>query len=208
MYPTCRAAGPRRPPITSHSFVCDSNRSVFSLSCGATMPSCTFVLNNRPFTTLISPVGIYTAFSGNGEHRNNPDSVAVPDGGPIPGGVYYIVDRESGGMLGSIRDWALGRDQWFALYRDDGRVDDYTFVQAVSRGLFRLHPLGPRRMSTGCIVLQYRTEFDRLREHLIKSPSELIPGSALRTHGTICVGAAAPDILQRGKGQPGRQAIA
>ncbi|WP_254367149.1 tlde1 domain-containing protein [Paraburkholderia sp. NMBU_R16] len=34
--------------------------------------------------------------------------------------------------------------QWFALYRNDGVVDDYTFIDGVRRGNFRLHPNVPR----------------------------------------------------------------
>lgn len=100
------------------------------------MPSCTFVLNRQTMSSVISPVGWFAAFSGNGPHRNNPDSQNVANDGPIPTGSYYIVDRKSGGALGPLRDWVLGRDEWFALYRDDGSVDDATFVQSVARGQF------------------------------------------------------------------------
>jgi hypothetical protein len=89
----------------------------------------------------------------------------LPDGIEDVLRVYYIVARQSGGLIGPARDWLLGRDEWFALYRDDNAVDDWTFIRSVKRGLFRLHPLGPRRMSTGCVVLLYREEFDRLRQH-------------------------------------------
>ncbi|MDE8555645.1 DUF2778 domain-containing protein [Pantoea vagans] len=32
---------------------------------------------------------------------------------------------------------------WFGLFRDDGKIDDLTFVQGIRRGNFRLHPIGP-----------------------------------------------------------------
>jgi hypothetical protein len=159
------------------------------------MASCTFILNGQNQSTLITPVGTLTAFSGDGPNRNNPASEGVPDGGPIPGGMYYIVARQSGGLIGPARDWLLGRDEWFALYRDDDSIDDWTFIRDVKRGLFRMHPLGPRRMSTGCIVLQYREEFERLRKHLLSSPPDHIPGSGLPSYGTVSVGQPAPDQL-------------
>src|SRR4051812_12827573 len=175
------------------------------------MASLTFIFNGQSYTTLIAPVGMLTAFSGNGPHRNNPDSAGVADGGPIPGGIYYIVDRQSGGMMGSVRDWALDRDKWFALYRDDGTIDDFTFVSGVSRGLFRLHPLGARRMSTGCVVLQHQNEFDKLREHLLKEPMETIPGLGIRSYGVLSVGALAQDGSispgRRRRGRPSRRAV-
>jgi hypothetical protein len=161
------------------------------------MAACTFILNHDRLSTLITPVGMFAAFSGDGPHRNNPASVAVPDGGPIPGGMYHILDRRSGGRLGAVRDWALGRDHWFALYRDDGTIDDFTFVDKVSRGMFRLHPLGPRRMSTGCIVLQYPSEFDRLRAYLLAEPAEQVRGTAMRSYGILSVGQWAPDTRDR-----------
>jgi hypothetical protein len=157
------------------------------------MASLTFILNGQPYTTLITPVGLLTAFSGTGPHRNNPESVGVPDGGPIPGGGYYIVDRQSGGWLGKVKNLALSRDQWFALWRDDGSVDDFTLVNNVQRGLFRLHPLGPRGNSTGCVVLQSHTEFARLRASLLQVPWATVPGTSIRSYGLLSVGALAPD---------------
>jgi hypothetical protein len=152
------------------------------------MATCTFVLNNQLFSTFVCEVGRFTAFSGNGPDRNNPSSEAVASNGPIPLGLYHIVDRASGGLLGPIKDFALGRDKWFALYREDGSIDDKTFVDAVQRGQFRLHPLGPRRMSTGCIVLQHPTEFEALRAYLLSSAIAHIPGTSMRTYGTVNVG--------------------
>lgn len=34
-------------------------------------------------------------------------------------------------------------NEWFGLYRDDGKIDDYTWINNVERGNFRLHPIGP-----------------------------------------------------------------
>nr|WP_254058708.1 tlde1 domain-containing protein [Yersinia pestis] len=35
------------------------------------------------------------------------------------------------------------------LVRDDGKIDDYTWINNVERGNFRLHPIGPMRVSMG-----------------------------------------------------------
>jgi hypothetical protein len=51
-------------------------------------------------SSLITPIGWLAAFSGDGVHRNNPEGESVANGGAIPPGSYYIVDRESGGLLG------------------------------------------------------------------------------------------------------------
>jgi hypothetical protein len=156
------------------------------------MVSCFFSLNNQTFSSFIYDGVSCTAFSGNGPDRNNPASVCVSGNGPIPLGNYYIVDRASGGRLGGIRDWFTGRDQWFALYRDDGTIDDETFIGSVRRGEFRLHPLGPSGTSLGCIVLQYPNEFVALRTYLLASPAAYIPGTGTRTYGTVTVGAGLP----------------
>ena len=112
--------------------------------------ACTFKLNRKSTSQLVCPgVGSFPAFSGQKEGRDNPAMVSKADIGPLPLGRYYIVDRQSGGRLGWLRDWAsrhysVDRNEWFALYRDDGVIDDATSVGGVSRGAFRLHPIGPR----------------------------------------------------------------
>jgi hypothetical protein len=156
---------------------------------------CSFVLNRQQYSPLITVIGRFSAFSGLGPHRNNPDSIAEADAGPLPTGTYHIVDRASGGRLGPIRDWVLDRDKWFALYKDDGSIDDQTFVSGVKRGEFRLHPLGPRRMSSGCVVLAHEVEFDRLRAFLLKSAPAYVGVSRMRSYGTLMVGQIAPAVL-------------
>lgn len=170
------------------------------------MSDYTFELNGKDFTTLVGLSSSYIGFSGNGPHRNNPDSIAVPDGGPIPLGQYYIVDRQSGGRLGWL--WDLGRnvDQWFALYRDDGTIDDTTYINSVRRGEFRLHPLGPSGISTGCIVIQDPTRFSALRAELLGAAPRVLPQSTTRTYGTVSVvpkGILLPPLLER-RGSPDR----
>jgi Protein of unknown function (DUF2778) len=125
------------------------------------MIRCTFLLNGYGLSTLSVPgVGFFPAYSGNeGSHRNNPDSVAVKGAGPLPPGRYHIVDRQTGGVFGGARDRFNSkfsgsiRSIWFGLYRDDGNLDDNTFIDQVERGAFRLHPAGRDGTSNGCITL-------------------------------------------------------
>ncbi len=151
------------------------------------MVTCYFYLNSQRFTEFFYDGVACRAFSGNGSHRNKPSSGAVPNNGAIPVGRYYIVDRRSGGTLGPLKDWLSGRDEWFALYRDDGTIDDETFVNGVRRGEFRLHPLGPSRTSLGCITLQFQAEYDAMRRALLATATSTIARSGITTYGTVQV---------------------
>ena len=111
----------------------------------------------------------------------------MPNNGAIPVGRYYIVDRQSGGTLGPLKDFFTGRDEWFALYRDDGSVDDETFVNGVRRGEFRLHPIGPARTSLGCITLQFEREFDAMRRAFLATTTSTIPSTSTTTYGVVHV---------------------
>lgn len=156
--------------------------------------SCHFLLNNKQFSTLSCiGVGEFTAFSGNGTGRDNPAAVDQPDTGPLPPGRYYIVDRESGGIMSSMRDFVLknlygtDRTTWFALYRDDDVIDDWTSINGIRRGNFRLHPVGPRRLSEGCIALADPAQFKTLRDRLKSTPVISVPGTVMRAYGTVDV---------------------
>ncbi len=103
--------------------------------------SCTFVLNGRPISTLSCVgAGPVSAFNGMPNDRNQPEAIAKPKSGPLPQGLYYVVDRQSGGRLGWLYDFVhanlyeTNRDRWFALYRADGTIDDWTTVNGVRRG--------------------------------------------------------------------------
>jgi hypothetical protein len=150
--------------------------------------TCNFILNGERFSKFTYDGANCTAFSGNGDYRNKALEGNVPANGPIPGGRYYIVDRESGGLMGPIMDWIKDRDIWFALLRDDGAIDDFTFVEGVRRGEFRLHPKGRLGISLGCITLEYRGEFDAMRAYLLSKPLEYVPLTTTRTYGTVDVG--------------------
>lgn len=159
------------------------------------MPAtCFFTLNNRTVSSLFCPgLGSMPAFSGKAPYVNNPDATALIDNGPLPKGMYYIVNRQSGGRLGwlwdSLRDYAshANRGEWFALYRNDGVIDDFTIVNGIKRGNFRLHPNGLLGVSTGCIALVSKSQFDKLRRFLLAQPPKLIPGTNIRHYGTVLV---------------------
>lgn len=78
------------------------------------------------------------------------------------------------------------RDFWFALYRDDGTINDSTFVEKVERGAFRLHPAGSSGISEGCITLPNRSHYRILHHALLNSGSVLITAE-LKAYGTIQV---------------------
>ncbi len=155
---------------------------------------CTVVLNKQSLSTLHCPgFGSVSAFSGNGRHINNPDSVAVADKGPLPPGIYYIVDRQSGGHLGwfwdSVKDIGTNthRADWFALYRNDGKIDDVTIINSIRRAHFRLHPVGRFRESDGCITLPSLAQFTSLRAFLKAQPTFDVPGTKLKAYGRVTV---------------------
>lgn len=158
------------------------------------MIQCTFRLNGRGLSNLSCPgIGFFPAYSGNaGMHRNNPDSINVSNVGPLPPGRYYIVDRPRGGLLGGLREYidsnVSGSDRgvWFGLFRDDGLLDDYTFIENVKRGNFRLHPAGWQGVSNGCITLPGRNHYEVLRRGILNSPAFILSGG-LKAYGTIHV---------------------
>jgi Tlde1 domain len=144
----------------------------------------TFELNSKEYSILKHQSGGVVAFSGVADARNNPAFENRPGVGPIPRGLYYIVDRPTGGVLGPVRDYILGRGDWFALYRDDGTIDDVTTIGGVQRGQFRLHA---GRRSEGCVTLTSMSEFRRLRELLLKTETSTISGTKIKYYGTVTV---------------------
>jgi hypothetical protein len=123
--------------------------------------------------------------------RDNPGEVATPNVGPIPPGVYYIVDRQSGGRLGWFYDEvsragfvSTDHTKWFALLHP--RTGDATMINGVRRGAFRLHPEGVQGLSEGCITVVNPAEFELLQRHIRKYPPQLlIPGNKLKAYGTV-----------------------
>jgi Protein of unknown function (DUF2778) len=156
-----------------------------------------FVVNNQPFSPLvIYGVGAFQAFSGNSIFRNRGGCTAIPDNGPIPAGKYWIVDRPAGGIRSQMQTWAkdlantlIGKpshhNEWFALYRDDGRIDDETLINGKKRDHFRLHPVGGAGVSLGCITLQSLADFQRLRSALLHTTTVPAGNSGIRAYGWI-----------------------
>lgn len=158
------------------------------------MIQCTFHLNGGQLSTLSCPgIGFFSAYSGNtGPHRNNPDSTAVKGKGPLPTGKYYIVSRPRGGLKSRWEDMIHGlesgsdRDLWFALYREDGEINDISFIEKVERGSFRLHPAGKSGISNGCITIPNHSDYAILFMALLSTPYMMITAQ-LNAFGTIQV---------------------
>ncbi|MGF6511788.1 DUF2778 domain-containing protein [Paraburkholderia sp. 32] len=156
-----------------------------------------FLVNNESLSPLtIFGIGTFNAYSGNNQYRNRGGCTMVPNDGPLPAGKYWIVDRPTGGIRSQLfaranDEWnaAMGHPsnhgEWFALYRDDGTINDLTWINGVKRGQFRLHPAGGRGISLGCITLPSHSDFMRIRNallHTVKIPAR---SSGLRAYGTI-----------------------
>lgn len=151
------------------------------------MIDCLFELNGQAMSVLKCGAIRFPAFSGLGENVNKRSAACRPNQGPIPSGTYYIVARQSGGVLGPFRDLFTGRDQWFALYAIDQRIDDETYCADVKRGLFRLHPKGPFGRSEGCIVVERLADFQQLSAMLKGASQQRIPGTDLEAYGRLIV---------------------
>ncbi|ELY6212396.1 DUF2778 domain-containing protein [Cronobacter dublinensis] len=155
-----------------------------------------FTINNADFSPLlIYGVGTFMAFSGDSTYRNCGGCVALPDKGPLPPGRYLIVDRPQGGAGSRIRTQVIDawnsvagvpsdHTQWFALYRADGLLDDYTWINEVKRGNFRLHPVGGQGLSLGCITLQHSSDFALIRDALLAT-NKVVMGKGILTYGEI-----------------------
>lgn len=101
--------------------------------------------------------------------------------------MYYIVDRESGGLLGWLYDMFGQQGVWFALYENDGKIDDETYCNEVKRGNFRLHPKVGRGISRGCITIDRQADFNAIWVILKGTPKQIIPGSNLAAYGKVVV---------------------
>ena len=151
------------------------------------MIECTFKLNGEPMSELVCEGRRFPAFSGLHSYINKRMTACVAGFGAIPPGAYYIIDRESGGILGSIRDAIKNRRDWFSLLADDGKIDDETICDKVLRGQFRLHPKGSLGISQGCIVIDDVHRFQDLRTLLKAATQQKIPGSSVMTYGRVIV---------------------
>lgn len=155
-----------------------------------------FVINDAYYCPLSFPgVGTFLAFSGDGFYRNRGACGMKPAVGPVPPGKYWIVDRPEGGLksqvITGVKDaWnhykkgaTFTHKDWFALWRDDWSIDDYTWIESVKRGNFRLHP---GTLSEGCITLPHDTDFAMLRNALLRTQKIEVPCmKKLKAYGTI-----------------------
>jgi hypothetical protein len=165
-----------------------------------------FVINDADYSPLSFPgVGTFLAFSGNGAYRNRGACGMIPRQGPVPAGKYWIVDRPEGGLRSQLKagisdiynHYSSGatfrHSEWFAIWRDDGSIDDYTWIENVKRGNFRLHP---GVLSEGCITLPYDSDYARLRNALLRTQKIEIPCmKKLMSYGTI-------EVIANGKTCP------
>lgn len=129
----------------------------------------------------------FPAFSGLGDYANKRPLACSPNLGAIPPGMYYILDRPSGGRLGWLRDSVLGRTDWFALYAVDGKIDDETWCDKVRRGEFRLHPKGNLGISQGCIVIDKMDDFQLLQYRLRAQPAIHVPEASIDVWAEVVV---------------------
>lgn len=151
------------------------------------MFECSFELNGEPLSDFKCGAKSFPAFSGLGEHVNKKTSSCIKGKGPIPAGKYYIFDRQSGGLLGPLRDLFNDHDTWFALHAIDKKIDDVTFCNEVKRGAFRLHPKSGLGLSQGCITIDSQKDFLFLRTILRNRPQQPVAGSNLMTYGMVTV---------------------
>ena len=160
-----------------------------------------FIIDDADYSPLtIYGIGTFMAFSGKGAYRNTPGCGMIPNAGPIPAGKYWIVDRPSGGSMWHVKTFAYdawnrfarniptpSRD-WFGLYRDDGAIDDYTWINGVRRGNFRLHP---GAVSLGCITLKHHSDFAVIRNALRRTRGTKLKEN-IKSYGVI-------DVIRNGE---------
>ncbi|MET0935043.1 MAG: DUF2778 domain-containing protein, partial [Luteibacter sp.] len=161
---------------------CDGTRSIEREG----MLICRFRLDNLPLSAVTLGARTFPAFSGEERYVNNSLHQCMPNG-PIPRGTYYIVNRESGGRLGTSRDKVKKADLWFALYADDLKVDDQMFCDKVMRGQLRLHPSGWTGQSAGCVTLPFMSDFLVLRRALLSHVMVDVPRADMQAYGQLVV---------------------
>jgi hypothetical protein len=151
------------------------------------MHVCSFELNDKPMSSFRAGALSFDAFSGSAPFTNKKTAACLANAGPIPPGTYYILDRESGGLLGPLWDRIKGKADWLALYAMDNRIDDITYCNEIKRGNFRLHPKGAYGISKGCVVIDKPGEFQHLRSVLRSIKPASIPGTRLSAYGKVVV---------------------
>ncbi|WDU52060.1 DUF2778 domain-containing protein [Taylorella equigenitalis] len=138
-------------------------------------------------------VGNFKVFSGDDKYRNKIECAHIPKKS-IPPGIYWISDRPSGGALSriytGIKDIFSGNhhSKWFALYRQDSKIDDETIYKGTIRSEFRLHPKGHvNGTSWGCITFKNISDFEILRNALLQSITFKLAKTNYKVYGYIIV---------------------
>lgn len=148
------------------------------------MLECKFKLNGKDISRLEIDGQSFPAFSGFEKHTNRSSSQCTPNLGPIPKGKYYIVDRTTG-VLQKLNAWLTSRDDWFALFAIDSNIDDFTLCNGVTRGQFRLHPMGEEGISLGCVTLLNKSDFKIVRTKLLAQNPREVGTQGARAYGTL-----------------------
>jgi hypothetical protein len=106
------------------------------------------------------------AFTGG---KVNPDGTITPGTAPpytpAPKGDYIIVDNPNPGP---------GKEDWYGLFKDDDRIDDYFDDNGTQRGGVRLHKGG---ISHGCVTVSKEQDqaeelWRKIRDAIAKTKTE------------------------------------
>ncbi|PQL08287.1 hypothetical protein CG436_07055 [Pantoea ananatis] len=134
--------------------------------------------------------------SGIDRYLNNPDC-SDREKAAIPPGTYWIVDRPKGSVLNQLRAEVIDayhlyrnhHSEWFGLYNAE-TMSDHAYVNGTRRGSFRLHPLNSdgTGVSWGCVTLYSLSDFQTLRNALLRIPKIKVPGGKdLMAYGRLDV---------------------
>ncbi|WP_367303071.1 DUF2778 domain-containing protein [Pantoea allii] len=151
-------------------------------------------------------IGSFDVLSGIDRYINNPDCSDI-EKAAIPPGTYWIVDRPKGSVLNQLRAEVIDayhlyknhHSEWFGLYNAE-TMSDHVYVNGTRRGSFRLHPLNSdgTGVSWGCVTLYSSSEFQTLRNALLRIPKIKVPGGKdLMAYGRLDV-RGIPDFSQCG----------
>jgi len=151
-------------------------------------------------------VGSFDVLSGIDKYINNPNCSDI-EKAAIPPGTYWIVDRPTGSIANQLRAEAIDlihlyknhHSQWFGLYNAQ-TMSDHVYVNGVRRGSFRLHPLNTdgSGVSWGCVTLYNASEFQILRDALLRRQKVRVPGGkGLMAYGRLDV-RGVPDFSKCG----------
>ncbi|NIF51364.1 DUF2778 domain-containing protein [Burkholderia sp. Ax-1724] len=155
------------------------------------MLQCSFKLNGKPMSELKIGALSFPAFSGQENDINQPALMCTPGYGAIPIARYYIFDRQSGGLLGPLKERldlnGNKKGEWYSLYAIDGNIDDEVICNGIVRGQFRLHPKGRLGRSEGCVTIERLTDWNRIRSIFTDTPKIPIAGSRLKVYDELIV---------------------